>query len=230
MIEDLAREIAMAKGNITRLQNAGTGGTLLDLGANVGEVSIRLADRFDRVIAVEAHPLTAARARARVEEAGLNDKIVVIQAVVHSVAGVGMFVSTPGFSTSVTARTKPRLKKDLSYYQKVASVAFQDLVDEYRPRVIKMDIEGGEYDCLETFRANVELEHVVVEFHSASSVNGFARLLTCGRNLNRQGFSVVFPNTMNLGPNGCPKFGYLTVHFDNHGGLAWGIDDVCAYD
>jgi FkbM family methyltransferase len=197
---------------IACLESAGRGGTFLDLGANVGEVSIRLADRFDAVVAVESHPDTALAATRRIAAAGLCPKVTVIEGAVHSTAGIEMFASTPRYSTGSTVRAKRRMTGRDDYYKSVKTIAIQNLVDWCRPRVIKMDIEGCEYDCLDSIVVPPYLEHVVIEFHGATSKKLFDRFLANAMRLRDQGLSIVYPKTLRL-RNGCLNYGLILTHF-----------------
>ena len=224
-MSDLDREIGMAKISFNQLVYAGEGGTFLDLGSNIGEVSILAAPRFDQVVAVEAHPDTFELGRRRVEAAGLQDKIKLINAVVTKTGGESWFVTTPKYSTGASARPVKRRKNDDAYYRTSQTVAAQDLVDEHRPRVLKMDIEGCEYDCLEDLILPSCLDHIVVEFHHATSRKNFDRLLKCGENLNRQGLSLVHPTSINPNPEGCLKYGYSVFKFSRRDPVV-SVDEV----
>jgi len=167
---DLHKQLADAKRNIRLVRKLGVrGGTLLDLGANIGEVAIQCADLFDQIVAVEAHPSTAAIAIRRIKDKG-HCNITVINAVVSNKSGIDYFVSSPSIaSTGATARLRKRLKAE-GYYHTVRSISLRQLVQQFHPRFIKMDIEGSEWDVLDDDDLYLwGVEWMAVEFHGITS-------------------------------------------------------------
>lgn len=214
MLDPLLHHIAVrtAKISIKSFRHLrGGGGLLLDLGANIGEVSLALEDQFDKIVAVEAHPLTFEIAVERIKASG-SKKIELMCRAVTGKTGEEMFISTPEKSTSSTVRAKKVRVGIDGYYKPVTTISLQDLIEEHHPRVIKMDIEGCEYDALEDVVIPSGLEYLVVEFHGATSKKMFGRLLKCADNLSRQGLGLIDPKSLNS-RNGCLKFGFMTFVF-----------------
>jgi FkbM family methyltransferase len=177
----LKKQIADARKNTSLVKATGGGGTLLDLGANIGEVTIGCAPQFDRSVAIEANPKTAEVLKARVQAL---PRVKVINAVVAATSGETFFVSDPSYcSTGATARRKKK-RRDRQYFE-VPSISFKSLIADYRPRVIKMDIEGSEFECLDGFQFPPCVRSLIVEFHGQEEA---VRRIVAG--LEAQGFHV----------------------------------------
>lgn len=205
----LDRAITDAKTNIAHLRKFGAGGTFLDAGANIGEVANQAAKQFDKVIAIEAHPITYRIACKRIEA----DNVELLNKAVWSSNDEVLFASTPGQSTGSTTRPTKRLKNCASdYYHNVVSVNFQDLLDEHKPRVIKIDIEGAEFEVLKDCRFNKECEFVTVEFHGVTSEKKYEEYSRCRRNLEQQGFKAIYPSALdNIYVNGKKKLFFVAI-------------------
>lgn len=196
MKENLAKELADARSNARYLPMYGRGGTFLDCGSNIGEVSRMASEYFDSVIAIEAHPETFARG---VERCRHLNNIKFINAAVWSENGNLMFVSSPENSTGATARPQKRLKgAGEDYYKQVESVSFSDLINCYSPRVIKMDIEGAEYEVLNSTNLNIECEWISIEFHGTQGQPAYRKFLQIDTKLIEQGFNMVLPKNISL--------------------------------
>src|SRR5215469_3366701 len=208
-MSDFRKQIADARQNVAIVRTFGGGGTLLDLGANIGEVSIRCADMFDCIVAVEAHPDTTRVLLQRIWDADLAAKIITYNAVVAVKSGVSFFVSSPSeYSTGATARRVMRLKDRPKYYREVNSISLRYFIGRYRPRCIKMDIEGSEWDCLLDERLSLKgVKHLVVEFHGLSNPLRRANLGNVERLMARWGLHIVSSNLTDGWSNATLVFG-----------------------
>jgi FkbM family methyltransferase len=190
--EKIAREIRDAKSNTRFMKLYGHGGTFLDLGANIGEVSLMASKQFDLVVGIEAHPHTFSRAVERTKDV---EKIRMINAAVAAESGGKFYISTPEHSTGATAREKPRLKKD-EYYEIVSGIGINELLENYRPRVIKMDIEGSEYDVIKAANFPDCAEFISVEFHGTRGPVGTENFDAAKTRLAKQGFAMIHPSSI----------------------------------
>ena len=145
-------------------QLAGSGGTLLDLGANIGEVSIRLADQFDRIIAVEGNPKTFKIMLDRIAASGKDTKIVPIMAIVAPRDDEIRYMSDPS-EAGVDAIAHSVCPIDGEKYFAVSTVAFSPLVERYAARAVKMDIEASEFEIIEQCEFPPCISFLLVEFH-----------------------------------------------------------------
>ena len=136
-------------------------GTLIDVGANVGLVTLLLAEKIQHALLFEPNPLAAARARANLElnglrfevhELALSDTTGTVE--FEDLGGVSSRNRTVvGFTTSAPTRNVPCMQLD------------QFLADHPLPypiSAIKIDVEGhensvlrGMMDCLRRHRPRV---------------------------------------------------------------------------
>jgi FkbM family methyltransferase len=193
-MNDLTKQIKDARQNVIAIQALGDGGNLLDLGANIGEVSIHCAPQFDKVFAVEAHPDTCEILKARVP-----DKVTVINAAAAAESGLIRFASSPSpCATGCTVRDTKRRKAE-GYYKEVVTMSFDSLMKASRARLIKMDIEGSEYECLDGAIIPDHVKVIVVEFHNLTNEARRRDLQAIVDGLAGQGFSTRSP--LKLNPN-----------------------------
>jgi FkbM family methyltransferase len=119
------------------------GGTLIDVGANVGLVSLLLADRMQHGLLFEPNPIAAGRARANLALNGLNFEV--HELALSDTTGTVEFedeggVSTcnrtvVGFSTDVSTRTVPCTQLDRF---------LAEHAPPYPVSLVKIDVEGHE--------------------------------------------------------------------------------------
>jgi FkbM family methyltransferase len=136
-------------------------GTLIDVGANVGLVTLLLADKLQHALLFEPNSIAAGRARANLELNGLRFEV--HELALSDTTGTVEFEdeggvsscnrTVVGFSTSVPTRNVPCMQLD------------RFLADHILPcpiSVIKIDVEGhensvlrGMLDCLHRHRPRV---------------------------------------------------------------------------
>lgn len=129
------------------------GGTLLDVGANVGLVSLLLADKVRHAIMFEPNPMAAERARANcrlnhlefeVVAQALSDKVGEVE--FENAAGVSALTRiVEGFSTSMPTTKVQRTTFDQFWREHAAQ----------RPPIsaVKIDVEGHENAVLRGMKA-----------------------------------------------------------------------------
>ena len=196
-----------AQENIRYLSLYGKGGCLLDLGSNIGEFAKEASENFDKVFCYEAHPISY---QVSVQRLKAKENVLIKNLAVWTETGKELFASTPVNSTGSTVREKKfyRNKKE-GYYKSVKSVSFNSVMADHNPRVIKIDIEGCEYEILPDAKFNENLEYVSVEFHSPfNSPSRIERLQSCIKNFNDQNFEIA--NNVDLTPR---KLFYFTIIF-----------------
>jgi len=200
-----------AQSNISNLALYGKGGCLLDLGSNIGEFAKEASENFDKVFCYEAHPFSY---QVSVQRLKHKQNVSIKNLAVWKETGKELFASTPENSTGVTVREKkfyPNRKE--GYYKSVKSISFNSLIVEHDPRVIKIDVEGCEYEILPDAKFNENLEYVSVEFHqpfvSPSRIESFK---SCLKNFDYQNFEIV--NDVDLTPR---KLLYFIIIFKRKG-------------
>jgi FkbM family methyltransferase len=182
----LTNQIADSQANVDVVSGFGAGGTLLDLGANIGEVSIRCARQFDLVVAVEANPDTFEILAKRIGDAGLADRIEAINAVVAAESGLTYYVSDRGACAVESSAKRVKKYPNRRYYE-VTTRSLASLLSDYEPRWIKMDIEGSEYESLISATFPESVEGVAVEFHGVNRPRNFETLRSIMERLPKQG-------------------------------------------
>jgi FkbM family methyltransferase len=122
-------------------------GTLIDVGANVGVVTLLLADKVQHALLFEPNPIAAARARANLELNGLGFEV--HELAVSDTTGTVEFEdeggvsscnrTVVGFSTSAPTRTVPCMQLDRF---------LEDHPLPYPIGAVKIDVEGHENSAL----------------------------------------------------------------------------------
>jgi FkbM family methyltransferase len=186
--------------NITFLREQAQGGTLLDIGANVGSVSLLLADRIGHALLFEPNPIAARRARENlllnnlpfeVHEEALSDTAGEIE--FEDGGGTSTCNRTVvGFSTSVPTR-------------KAIRVTFDEFVSArgaFRLPVtlVKIDVEGHENAVLrgmEKFLAVQRPRLIMFEYlqrtNLAETLRLFDTVRYCAFELTRSGARLATP-------------------------------------
>lgn len=122
-----------------------TGKVLLDIGACAGAVSqLALKRGANRVISVEPHPVNVASLRANCPNAEIIECAVVSDSYVGDT--IRFYEAKTGNLTigSTVTPLRPGTRNNLE----VPVVRFNYLLEKYRPDIIKMDVEGAEFDIL----------------------------------------------------------------------------------
>jgi hypothetical protein len=93
-------------------------------------------------------------------------------------------------------------RSDPKYYKKVKTIALAELIREYNPTCVKIDIEGSEFEALKGIRLPLSLRFIVVEFHGKPE-----RIDPILRGIERQGYAVA-------GYNPQSRYTLQTIKFD----------------
>jgi len=137
--------------NILFLRKHLFGVTLVDVGANVGSVSLLLADKIQDAILFEPNPLAAARARENLALNGLHFKV--FELALSDAKGEMPFESK-GVDVGGHVVVKP---KSLMPYHTVKCTTLDEFLLEREPSdfpisLIKIDVEGHENSVLRGMR------------------------------------------------------------------------------
>jgi FkbM family methyltransferase len=140
--------------NILFLRKHISGGTLIDVGANVGSVSLMLADKIDHAILFEPNSLAASRARENLAQNGLDFEV--YEFALSDKTGEVLFESQGGPDTVgriVAAATSNSQARNAI----VPCITFDDFLRQYGyphfpVSVIKIDVEGHENSVLRGMR------------------------------------------------------------------------------
>lgn len=170
VIDEIWRE------NVYRLERHHVeGGAVLDIGGNIGVFST-LCAKYGATHIYTYEPLETNYAQIVKHLDSTGVKYSATCAAVSSVTGeVGFYNNHPehtgGGSTNVTPQ-----RGDVS----VPSYSFKDVLDSVGPiSLLKMDIEGGEYECFKCIEASdlAQVDRITMEFHPGSK-HDFGDLVT----------------------------------------------------
>jgi FkbM family methyltransferase len=154
--------------NVYRVQPGWVaGGRVVDIGANVGAFSLWAHHHGARVVdAFEPDP-------SNVEQLRLNTKgtdINIIPAAVHANSGTARYISS-----GRTGSGKVEAAGDAG--QPIRAVSLKDAIGSAAVDVLKVDVEGSEYDIFHDHTDLAPVKHIVMEFHPIDAAR-FGSLLT----------------------------------------------------
>jgi FkbM family methyltransferase len=149
-----------------------------DVGAHVGFLTLLLARRCPRVLAIEPSPENARRLRANIE---LNDASVeVVEAAIGREPGTAWLALARESSMNETSAAERAHDDPDARGRLVRRTTLDELAKTYGPPdLVKLDIEGAELDAL--LGAARVLEHrpaLVIEAHSVELADAVVALLT----------------------------------------------------
>jgi len=130
-----------------------SGGTLIDVGANVGSVSLLLADRIENAILFEPNPVAAARARANLARNELGFKV--YEFALSDTSGEICFES--GGSVDVGGHVVGNAPGGKSATPAVQCITFDEFLRQqgdpaFPVSLVKIDVEGHENSVLRGMR------------------------------------------------------------------------------
>jgi FkbM family methyltransferase len=133
---------------------------IVDLGANVGYTCVYWLANFPgaQILAFEPHPVHVALLRSHLNINGLSDQVVVYPAAAGTRSG-NLFLTDDGCKSTTVATAGN------------ASIAVEQVdwfacVGDEPIDLLKIDIEGGEYDILSDSRfASLQINALVMEWH-----------------------------------------------------------------
>jgi FkbM family methyltransferase len=183
--------------------------TILDCGANVGVFAQVASQKFNKVVCVEANPTTYQRLLANVYGLG----VICLRNAVAGKSGEEIIISNPAKTTSASCSRKPRLKEE-GYYDRVNTVSLDDLCEVYRPEVIKLDIEGFEYEALESWTKRDGVSHLIIEFHKLTSKDGMDKFDKVSSSLASSGYDRIHPVKLPATKeDGTMRWGYMLTAY-----------------
>jgi FkbM family methyltransferase len=141
-----------------------------DIGSNIGLWSLKNIELCDKIISIEASPLTFSRLVNNCK----NDKIILLNYAVcnNNCNDITFYQANCDVLSTIN---KDWLTKDTSRFNNYPyteitckTITIDKLIEQYRlPDLIKIDVEGGEYECIASLTQKVPL----LCFEWASEVN-----------------------------------------------------------
>lgn len=131
-----------------------------DIGANIGNWSLENIHRCDKIIAIEGSPVTF----QKLVDNCKNDKIVLLNYVVCNNNGENItFYQADTHSLSTINKDWLTDETSRFYNQPYTeitcrTITIDALIEQYGlPDLIKIDVEGGEYECISSLTQKVNL-------------------------------------------------------------------------
>lgn len=146
-----------------KLLNPRDGGTLLDIGGNIGAVSRWwLKNGGDRVVSVEPEPENAQLLRKNLEEFGDRATVYEAAAVNRSAPKTLNLFLNNGINKGAHTIRETRGRNTVE----VQTVPLFDLIEQHNPNAVKIDIEGGEFQLLdEILSLPPQVTRFAIEYH-----------------------------------------------------------------
>jgi FkbM family methyltransferase len=151
---------------------------IIDAGANIGLFACYATTCAPHAVvhAVEPFPQTFERLVRTVRENGLEDRVACHNVALSSVAGLStMSAAAPASQMFHLVHSPREAAAAIGVSVRTTTLsALLDTIDAPRIDLLKMDIEGSEYDVLLGTRIDVlrRIRRVSVEFHKPGSVDG----------------------------------------------------------
>jgi FkbM family methyltransferase len=131
-----------------------------DIGSNIGKWSLSNINNCDKIIAVEASPITFIKL---VENCKYNFKIECINYAVCDNNGNDI-VFYHADADTISTINKDWLVSENSRFHNSSfreilckTITIDDLIKKYgEPELIKVDVEGGEYECIKSLKTKVK--------------------------------------------------------------------------
>lgn len=120
---------------------------ILDLGANIGDIAIRFSDKVKEIHSYEPMKDTFQVLKKNVTKNKINNCFPYNVAIAPTTGETTIYFNDKAKLSHASVTTVPvRGRKKI----KVKTLSFAEEVARVKPTIIKMDIEGGEYDILES--------------------------------------------------------------------------------
>lgn len=169
--------------DVERWADAFTGDTFVDVGANVGRYTIKLARNFQHVIALEPWPATCEDLRRNVLAAGLTNVEILNVGASHVSRSADMYGYDSGENNCLERRHPCDERPCRPEQHQLVVLATLDSIMETRERSVsflKIDTEGHDLQTLRGASAILRFDapHVQCEYHRDSDVEPIRELLT----------------------------------------------------
>jgi FkbM family methyltransferase len=151
-----------------------TGDVFVDIGANVGGYSVRLALNYDKVISVEPNPFTADILRRNVKLNNLDNVQIIEKAVSDHGPRSRLFAAPKLINWSLTQASDS--------FVDVPTVTLDELVSPYKQvDFVKIDTEGSELDVITSgVNALEKIQRLIIEVRAKHQVEILRLLRSVG--------------------------------------------------
>lgn len=144
-----------------------------DIGSNIGKWTLSNIDKCDKIIAIEASPKTFNKLN---ENCKNNNKIITLNYAVSIQENEVSFYEAQSHELSTTNiewLTNPASRFYNTGYKEIKckTITIDELIKIYGiPELIKIDVEGGEYECIKSLTKKVKM----ICFEWASETNNIS--------------------------------------------------------
>jgi FkbM family methyltransferase len=143
---------------------------IFDIGANIGNWAAANISTCDRIIAIEASPITFATLQSKIK----NDRITLLNYAVcnNDMKDITFYHANANTLSTINKEwlTSPDSRFHNECFKEIIcpTITIDRLIELYgMPEMIKIDVEGGEYDCVSSLTQKVDQ----LCFEWASEVN-----------------------------------------------------------
>lgn len=141
---------------------------ILDVGANIGMFTVKIASKVKKVISIEPEPQNFSLLKKNVETNRISN-IVLLNYAVSDKEEIVHFGDTGGIAV-VSGTGNPVVAKSLD--------AVLDELGNPKITILKMDIEGYEGKALSNFRNHKTINQVIIETHSRDLTRQITSILS----------------------------------------------------
>lgn len=127
---------------------------MMDVGANMGDIPLRFANKVGKIYSYEPIPDTFNILKMNVEENGYTNCEISNSAISTNNGSFTMYFNDSAKCCHVTASVYQRRVKN-QIEVTVPTISFSEEVKRIKPTIIKMDIEGAEIDILNNVEDSV---------------------------------------------------------------------------
>lgn len=185
---------AVFKGSEYTHRSVGLGGLklskkdiVLDLGGNIGAFTVDIFDKVKKVIVYEPEDVNYEFLSTNIEDNGAKNVIAHKQAVVGNDDKVRDFYlgKVPYYYSFLVKQNRKRVS--------VECVNINDVMREYKPTKMKVDIEGSEWEVLINCKDFGNVDQIIFEYNFDMNMDlksGFERFNALKKHLKKHGFDI----------------------------------------
>ena len=185
---------AVFKGSEYTHRSVGLGGlnlskkdVVLDLGGNIGAFTVDIFDKVKKVIVYEPEDVNYEFLSTNIEDNGAKNVVAHKQAVVGNDDKVRDFYlgKVPYYYSFLVKQNRKRVP--------VECVNINDVMREYKPTKMKVDIEGSEWEVLINCKDFGSVDQIIFEYNFDMNMDlksGFERFNALKKHLKKHGFDI----------------------------------------